>query len=202
MKAAHEELEEKVKSRTKDLREANRQLERDKDQLIEFYKYLGVANRKISVLLDLYRDPNGKRSRQSLFSYIISTVLNLSHASEGLLYGYDENQKFFKLLKAQNAKNENISSSIIISAKDNAFLKAFRKNPRRIDGRIEEDSREIFNSGDKLKYFLALPLEKDKKLIGLILLGFRSKRNINPQDFEFYDIFTIIASQTIANGNI
>lgn len=209
LKAAEEKLkvlfrgmEEKVKYRTKELREVNRQLENDKEQLIESYRYLGIANRKISILLDLFRAPGGKRNKQIILNYIISTILNISHANEGLLYSYDENKKYFKLLIAKNVKNGSEKSLEIILEKDNDLLKAFRNNLRRINGEIKGKHREIFGGGKKLKYFMALLLEKDKRLVGLILLRFENKKSISHQDFEFYDIFTIIASQTLANENI
>lgn len=202
LRAAHENLEKKVKYRTKELREANRQLEQDKEQLIEFYKYAGTANRKISILLDLYKAPFGKRNRQGILRYITSTILNISRASVAFLYGYDKNQKSFNLLNAQSGESGDKSNDGSISAKSKVFLEAFRRNPRRIYGRIEKNYREIFQGENKLKYFMALPLENDKKLTGLIFLGFRNKRSISPQDFEFYDIFSIIVSQALASGYI
>ena len=183
------------------LRESNGLLQKSQEQLIESYKHLGLINRKISLLLELEKQQRGHKKLE-VARYILGSAINLARADAGLLYGYAEKNKYFELLTHKGMVRWKQGEAKKIELKKCPLLEDFIKDPVRMQGLPEEKDMGCMPLAEGAKYFLLLPLLKNGKAKGFILLEFFSRKTMEAQELEFFDIFSMHASSALANVDI
>lgn len=202
LKMAYRELEGMLNMRTEELAQTNLHLARDREHLLETYRQIGVTNRKIPFLLDLYRYQVRKKNRSEAMDYVLNTAMNFSSAGAGMIFRYDAERKNFRLLLSKNIKADQLRNIKIVYGPTNKFLSKILKNHERDHGESSEKGLEILNADNKFGYFLSMPLEIGEKLKGVVLLGFEKKKSLEDLDFDFFDIFALHASQVLASVKI
>jgi PAS domain S-box-containing protein len=170
-------------------------------QLSDSYSYMGVINRKISLLLELakYRRPRG--GRQKIIDHVLSLAVSLSHASTGFLYSSSGRGKFY-LLSSHGVGKNKVQTIEEISIKSVGLLRHLIKEKTRIAGNIQQYKAELLKLNRKVDYFITLPLSRDNKLKGFIFLGFDNDKALRKEDEEFLDIFAIHASSALAKAGV
>lgn len=189
-------LEKRVKSRTAELGAANSKLKKERDQLIESYKQMGITNRKIALLLELNKIPASKKNKNEIVNYVLTVAVNFSQADGGFLYSYDSDNNIFKPMLILNDKHGKIKSEYISAGSGSFWQKLFRRK-HRVFGSFDENQPECLNNGSKFKNFLLLPLLKDGELKGFIFLVFVGEKSMIELDLDFYEIFSLHAAQTL-----
>jgi len=183
------------------LRESNDLLHKSQEQLIESYKYLGVINRKISLLLELEKQQKG-RKKLEVARYILNSAINLARADAGLLYGYDEKDQCFNLLSHKGISQRKRKEAKKIELKKCTLMKEFVKSPARMQGLIEEKDMSCVPLVPTAKYFLLMPLLKNGRVKGFILVQFFNRKEMDSPELEFFDVFAMHASSALANVGI
>ncbi|OGI29659.1 MAG: hypothetical protein A2288_00895 [Candidatus Moranbacteria bacterium RIFOXYA12_FULL_44_15] len=173
---------------------------RSEDRLIESYRHLGTINRKISFLLDLERHVKRKKKKELAF-YLLYSAISFSEADLGLVYIRDKNGSF-RLLCAEGMSVRNRRNAEKVSSKKCRMVKALVREKSVIKGYSGRYDLDWVNPERKLKYFLALPLKREKKVEGFIFLGFKNKNGMESHESEFYEIFAIHASMALVNAGI
>ena len=82
------------------------------------------------------------------------------------------------------------------------MVKALVREKSVIKGYSGRYDLDWVNPERKLKYFLALPLKREKKVEGFIFLGFKNKNGMESHESEFYEIFAIHASMALVSAGI
>jgi hypothetical protein len=67
-----------------------------------------------------------------------------------------------------------------------------------------QDANPVFDFGQQTVGKLVIPLKKrrDNRLLGLIVLGFSSPLNLEAQELEFYDLFSLHAASILIEMEI
>lgn len=177
-------------------------LERKKaeEKLFDSYKYLGIINRQISIILNL-----GKHQKEKNEKYVIELILNsaknLSRANICLLYKTnikDGSLQFFQSSESNRELPKDILGNI---QKDQVkFLEPLFIENKRVQASADNFHFFKLHLGPEIKYLLCLPLIINQKLIGSLFLGFSNRDHISTQELDFYDVFMIQASYLFANS--
>lgn len=116
-------------------------------RLVDLYRYLGVINRKISILMDLEK-PQPKQGGRKITNYILNSTVNLSGAKVGALYRYKEEDKVFEMFASKGFEGKGLEEIGVVkendAKKNNRKIFAKRESPRRSGGYFcnqEEDRR-------------------------------------------------------------
>ena len=170
-------------------------------QLLESYKHLGIINRQISILLDLYTQSGGKNAREIL-EYITKSAYNLSRAESIKFFRYSKSTHSFIFLPIGNSRKFKDEKTRIPLDK-HVFLKPLIEKKIRVQGSfIEKLHQDFVSPGSAVKYFLFLPIISGKKLRGTLLFCFSDRDSITPQELDFFEAFAIQASLVLKNLEI
>lgn len=174
------------------------------DKLAESYRYLGIVNRKISLLLDLDEHPQGKKNQKQIADYILNSAVNLSQAEKGLLY-VSNNAKKFKLISVNGIDREKLEKLEFVEENDADFIVDLKNNGRRTtalcsNGKCCWLKKNIVDVD--CDYFVALPFMVKKNCKGFLILGFMNRTSTEKQELDFLDIFSKHASIALDNSGI
>lgn len=81
-------------------------------------------------------------------------------------------------------------------------MKEFVKSPARMQGLIEEKDMSCVPLVPTAKYFLLMPLLKNGRVKGFILVQFFNRKEMDSPELEFFDVFAMHASSALANVGI
>lgn len=175
-------------------KELNRRIE---EHLSEAYEHLGIANRKISLLLELEEHSREKKNKEGIISHIVTLVKSASHARLVLLYRYEGEGRFSLILgkDTNKTKMENLQNVSLAQA---PFLKSLIDEKKRINLPCAHSDPGCFNHDNDINYFAVLPLMKGKFFSGFLFLGFEKRSSMEAQELEFLDIFSVHASSALS----
>ncbi len=173
---------------------------RSEEQLIESYKYLGIVNRKISLLLDLERQ-NKNKNKKEIVEYILNSAINLSQATVGAVYRLEANTDFH-LLAHHGINAEQRKKAEKVCQKDSPILRTFLKQKEMLRGSIANNQLGKLDFKNKLKYFVMIPLGPRRNFSGVLFLGFLDRKSMESQELEFLDIFSIHASSALVGAGV
>ncbi len=186
-----QESQKKYRQSQKKLREETRK------RLIESYEHMGEINRKIPILLDIngYSDEN--KDKQSLPGYILSVAFNVSKAKLGLLYRYDSKKKLFILIHQKGATRKKLYDIETLGFDRSKFIRRMISTKKKIAGPFRIIRCNCLNGKNAIHYSAAFPIIKDKKIKGLLFLGFRGTDFLDTNDLIFFDLFIIHVSEAL-----
>lgn len=191
-----------LKESQREYQEAQNELQRRiKDHLTEAYEHLGVANRKISLLLEMDEHSRSKRNKKQIIEYIVDIAKSASHAKMAMLYRYEKNDNF-SLIWAQEADQARRERLKNVSAEKAEFLQRLLEEKKRINSACENCSPGYFNQEHDLSYFVALPLVRNRIFGGFLFLGFENRQSMGTQELEFLDIFSIHAASALSRLDV
>lgn len=176
--------------------------QKSQKDLIESYQHLGTVNRKISLLIEMGKEHKSKGNKE-IAKYIVNSAISMSQAKFGILYRYQDDKKLH-LISSQGLKKPINEDYIRVTPQSYDFLKDLMKRKEQVEGSAENYKLGCFNIKNKVKCFLALPLNDDtsKKVKGVLYLGFTNKKTLTGQELEFYDMFIKTASQALVKANL
>lgn len=170
------------------------------ERLIEAYNYLGVINRKISILSDLTK----LNKRDRAIKHVIDAVSNFSKADVAVLCKCEKEylHKVFLKYKFHNGSFVNNGQRIKIS--ELAFLNTCVSDKKSIRSYCVENDFKKMGLEIKFNYFLALPivLKRKDETKGLIFLGFHNKIDMDLGDLEFLEVFMAYASSALIGSGV
>ena len=165
--------------------------------LSECYEYLGVVNRQLAVLLNLGKDGNGKKGK-SITNFILESALNLSGAKFAAFYNYNESGGELHLVASVGIEESSIAKNFI--GLDCETLRPLFTEKVRVHGKIKNKELEKAGLNSKAKFFLALPIVANEKIIEVLFLGFDNKESVTTQELDFYEVFSMQASFLISSS--
>jgi hypothetical protein len=170
--------------------------ERIEENLLEAYEQLGMANRKISLLLEMEAHSYQKKNKDEIVEYIVDLAKKVSHAKMALLYCAN-GKKTFSLVCEKDIQKD-FSNLKEISMNQVEFLKELVSDKKRICSRY--NSSDFGHPSKKLDlgYFIALPLVRQNTCRGFLFLGYKKQRSMETQELEFLDVFSIHAASALA----
>jgi transcriptional regulator with GAF, ATPase, and Fis domain len=170
---------------------------RIEQNLSEAYEHLGVANRKISLLLEMEAHSYQKKNKDRIIEYIVNLAKNASRAKVALLY-CAQGKNTFSLICEKEYHSENVCSLRSISTCQADFVRRLVKEKKRISCSCKSSEIGHLNQRDDLNYFVALPLVRQKMCRGFLFLGYEKRNYMETQELEFLDIFAIHAASALA----
>jgi DNA-binding cell septation regulator SpoVG len=190
---------EKYNNRQERARDLNRKLEEEiaekkevEKKLCECYEYLGIVNRQLAIVMNLGKDCNGKKGKK-IIDFVLRSAQSLSGADSVVFYRCNELNGKLHLISSVG-----VDESLILkkfSVTDCRSLETLWQEKIRMHGKVENRELEKFGlDATKEKYFLALPILENEKIIGVLFLGFKNKDNLTAQELDFYGLFSIQAS--------
>lgn len=198
-----EEFQRELKEKKNELLAVSKKLEKEilekneiENKLIECYKYLGTINRQLAILLDFGKNGNEGNGKYGI-DFILDSALNLSGANAAAFYYFNENNGKLNLASSIGADQSLICKNF--SKNDCKLLAPLFLNKTRIHGKFASKELEKTGLNSKIKYFMALPIMKEKKIRGVLFLGFESKECMNNQELDFYEAFAMEASFALSN---
>ncbi len=175
--------------------------EKTEEQLMESYKYLGLVNRKISLLLELENHSQSKKNKQEIVEYILSSSPSLSYAKAGLLY-LAVGKNHFNLISSAGLEKEKLANLQVVSEKKADFIGQLMETGKRVNGSCELVDAGCFKTNFAFSYFVALPILSGNVCKGFLFLGFTDRKSMDTQEFEFLDIFAKHVSSALTNAAI
>ncbi len=171
------------------------------EQLAESYTYLGLVNRKISILLELESHAKAKKNKQEIVDYILNSAVSLSKARVGFLYA-TRGGDYFNLLSSIGIEKEKFAYFKRISKSNIGFINDLIRKKKRVNGVCDLAGYGYFKSNAGVEYFVALPLIIKDNCRGFIFLGFDSSENIDPNGLKFLDVFSKHVSSVLSDAEI
>jgi len=176
------------------------------ESLLESYNYLGVINRKISMLLDLEKMSNNARKRNSeeVLSYISKLAINISGANTSALFKIDEINKSgnFELLFSSGLSRDQIKKIRNLPVKECKILERIRNEKSKIFGSTANNDIRALDPTRKNKHFSILPIKNYGKLKGILFLGFNEEKGTDNQELEFLEVFAMHVSSALIHAKI
>jgi hypothetical protein len=171
------------------------------EQLSESYIYLGLVNRKISMLLELEDHSLEKKNKQEIVDYILNSAVSLSRAKTGFLYTVKNHDKFDLIsscglveVKADDFKQLNV--------KDVNFIAELVREKKRLNGPCALVDANCFSDNFDFSYFVALPILSRNSCAGFIFLGFTGIKSMDADELQFLDVFSKHVSIALGNAGI
>ncbi len=171
------------------------------EQLVDSYKYLGTINRKISLLLDIEERSHKVINKKEIASYIVVSAISASRAEMGLLCKFNDRDNM-RLIAGKGLNEEEMNNFQNFCLAKTEFFNKIKRESLKINGPFNPFNDICSMIGKKLTYFVALPIKKEKKCIGLLFLGFTDRKSMDTQELEFLDIFAMHASSAILRAEI
>jgi transcriptional regulator with GAF, ATPase, and Fis domain len=168
------------------------------DKVFDSYKYLGIINRQIAVLLDMGKKYNSEEQSE-IMQTILHSAQNLSQAKMTAIYTFNEQTSVFSLLTSTLDSVEKKKKMKTLSPKIIPFLQEISKYKKRIQ--IHDDNVHFYKLyfGKDIHYVIGLPLIHNKKLFGALFLGFDKKREITTQELDFFEVFALQSAYLLNN---
>ncbi len=170
-------------------------------QLAASYKQLGLVNRKISLLLELGKIPRSKKYRQQVADHVLNLAMSALDSSTGYLYGAKV-RGAFTLVSSKGVSADAERSIRVITQHSVGLLKYLAKERKTLMGDIQQYEAELLALDNKLEYFVTVPLGRGSALGGFIFLGFDKKRQVDPDDLEFLEVFAMHASSALVKVGV
>ena len=133
------------------------------------------------------------KSRNEVIEYILNASVRLGKATLGILYQLRSDNSLQALAFNGLLKEEEDALSTL-SVDESEILLSFVKRKARIQGMNHDFSVISSNLGKHIKCFLLQPLLNEKELKCAILLGFSDRSNLTTQELDFYNVFSLLAS--------
>jgi PAS domain S-box-containing protein len=163
------------------------------EKLLESYKHVGIVNRKVEVLSNLIKFK--LRNYQKTIQHILTTALRFSQREYGIFYAYQKNRTFF-LLDQRGFVEKSVSKIQKLNSQNSILVRKLLRTKKIVfENQQRENNLMIEN---KIISVLALPLLSHGKIIGMIILGSKEKKNIRDDALHFYDVFAVQASRMYA----
>jgi len=172
------------------------------DQLFESYKYLGVINRKLGILLNVGRQQS-KKDAQELLEFIINSAQELSNAKEVLIFKHNQSLNKLSLIISTNDKkykSEFLSEGLNIG-KCEVMQKLVIEQARVQKREVCEQLHRIMGN-DEITLLLGLPLVFDGFTHGVLFLGFKTDKELTSQELDFYEVFAMQATNVLTKFRI
>jgi len=160
------------------------------EKLLDMYKYLGIINRKISILLNVNKQKFDEYKKEHLV-FITKSAYNISEAEICMLYKYNKKDKNLKLLSCNKKGVVSSSDNKIVSIKDSPVLKALIQSKKRIHTTIKEENIPTCCPTEDIDSFLLLPILEDGEVSHILFLGFAKGQFITTQELDFFDMFVL-----------
>lgn len=175
---------------------------RAEERLNESYEYLGLVNRKISLLLEMEEHSQDKGNKQEIMDHIVSSALGLARAKAALLYIAIGKNHFNLVSGTWSGKNRTDADLQVVSAESASFIKKLVEEKVRVNGPCELVDAGHFSGKFDFSYFVALPILSDDACKGFLFLGFSDLKSMDPQDLQFLDVFSRHVSTALQNAGI
>ncbi len=193
LRKARNQLEERVKERTRELEKLN-------GSLLESYRHLGIINRQISIFLNLNKK-TGENARE-IVEYVLNSAISLSRADAGIIYAVDENDMSLRLL-ASNETDKKIRKIIEnLPLQSSKSLLSLITKRIRLQGMIQQYNLKKLSLNNKINYFVMIPLAADGKVRGSLFLGFFEVQNLSIQELDFFEAFAMQAAVALSRLHV
>lgn len=164
-------------------------------KIFDMFKYLGLINRKVSILLNM-RKGSTKKDAQNIYAHVIQSSMQIANAHFSLLYEYDQKGRSFDLLSYGGMLSRNDQKRLTkIKSDAYGFMRKMVRTKKRVQGVASEDAFRAFVIYNKFKKtthaLLAVPVLCQDSLKGMIILGFGKEHDLSTQELEFYDLFAL-----------
>lgn len=172
-------------------------------KIFEMFKYLGLINRKVSILLDM-RKGGTKKNSKDVYSFIVQSSMQIADAKFSLLYEFDDKERTFDMLDCGGALSRSDKDRLqIIEGDKYDFVKKMVRHKKRAQGVASDEVFHNFVVDNKfektVQTCLAVPLLFQDKLKGMLILGFDEEHNLSTQELEFYDLFALQSCLVLMN---
>ena len=161
-------------------------------RLSELYQYLGIINRKISILLSLGKNRDEDK-KQNAIEYLVSSALEFSKAKMAMMYQYSIKEKCFNLVNfyaSENlSKKQAVSMKIIDKTRTKALKKILKKG-KHLGIDAVNNKFEFFDMKGKIKKFSVFNLQKRNNVRGLLVFGFDEMDVLSENEIDFLNIFS------------
>ncbi len=169
------------------------------DQLFEFYKYLGIINRKLAILLDFGKEQSNKTQNEAL-DFLLNSAKEISNAKIVMFYRYNQSFDKIKLLSSIGLPNSEQYGSEIAVDKCDFIAKIISEQSRAQTHQnctcpLDQISQEI-----ELKSLLGIPLVYSNKIYGILVFGFDNQKELTTQELDFYEVFALQATNALVNN--
>ncbi|MCF7830994.1 PAS domain S-box protein [Candidatus Gracilibacteria bacterium] len=162
------------------------------DRLLESYKHLGIINRQLE-MLSFLRNYKGKSKQQAL-QYILTCAKNFSREKYVLYYEYQDKYSFSFLKSIGCGEVEKRLKKLSVESWE-SLKKLVDKKESVFTSNDLQGLKKLNN--DKIKAFLAVPIQKNNKLKGMIV--FVSDKITQMSDHvEFYNVFAAHSSRILS----
>jgi PAS domain S-box-containing protein len=175
---------------------------KNKEELLfDSYKYIGVINSQLSILLNLGKAKSNVKEKE-VIKLILESAKNLSKAKVSALYKYNEKNDALELIESSEISKKQTDRIQELSLNTIPFLNPLKEKKTRIQA--NEDNIHFYKLcfGKDVKYTVGLPIISQNKILGALFLGFEEKQSASTQDLNFFEVFTIQASYLLMNSNI
>jgi len=172
-------------------------------RLLESYSYLGVMNRKISMLLDLEKVSSGvrKKNKRKFLDYILQLTINISGADTSALFKINKDENF-ELLFSFGMPKDQIKKIRKLSIKKCKILERVWDEKSKVFGSATNNNIRALDPTRKNKHFLILPIKNCRELKGLLFLGFNKEDGIDNHELEFLEVFATHVSVAVIRAEI
>jgi transcriptional regulator with GAF, ATPase, and Fis domain len=142
--------------------------------------------------LDIEERSHKVINKKEIANYVVVSAISVSRAEMGLLYKFnDENKPDLIAGKGLDEKEIGVFQNICPTRKT-----------LRVNGPFESFKNAYPEVGNKFTYFVALPIKKEKKCIGLLFLAFADRKSMDTQELEFLDVFSVHASNALVKAGV
>lgn len=176
---------------------------RANQKIFDMFKYLGLINRKVSILLNM-RKGEQLSDVDNVYTHIVQSSLQIADARISLLYEYRDDVKKLHLLAGGGLLSQTDKKRLrVINGDAYIFLRKMMRNKRRVQGVFDDESFRDFVIDHKFKKTihtcLAVPILCQDVLKGVLILGFSKDHDLTTQELEFYELFSLQTCLIIMN---
>lgn len=155
-------------------------------KLLESYKYLGLLNRKINILLTLNKGESSK-GREELVDFLFETIEKVFGAKASVLYSYDDVKRCFHLLGSRGIEEKYKKEISLLNTNVCKDFDTLIEQKGRVIKKFKDCKSETF------KYmeggFLFLPLISGGILSGALVVSLENIEKISTQELDFFELF-------------
>lgn len=174
------------------------------EKIFEMFKYLGVLNRKISVVLGVNKGGEGQDAHHA-FDYIVQSSMKIAQAQFSFLYFLDRKKQQFTLLGCGGMlSHEDRERMPSINVGQYVFTRKIYDTNERVQGTRSDATFRSYIVDNKFEKMinmcLAIPLIHQDELRGILILGFEKDHEPITQELEIYDLFAMQSCQVLLNA--
>ncbi|MFW6282740.1 MAG: PAS domain S-box protein [Minisyncoccales bacterium] len=157
-------------------------------KIFELYKHLGIMNRRISIIFDLYKK-NKDKNKSKYLDLITQYARTISSADICILYKKDKKKSVFRSLSV-SGNFKNIFNYNILGYEDAPYIFNILHKNERVQGFCEEyHCTKSCPFKNKINSFLVVPVITNKNVNGIVFLGFKKRVELTTQELDFYELF-------------